>query len=428
MMLNKYIKNSPLSSMLTLGFGTIVAQSINLLVQPLLTRLITPEEIGIYNFIISMANLLIPVASLKLTMLIVIDKEDEDAEILTDVSIITAILVSLLCTLFITIMLLIGNNTFSEIGNLAFLIPVIIITNAIRFIFVSHNNRYKRYSLISKTDILRELLKGVLQIIAGTNGKGALGLSLGYAASPLLGLNFQTKDYIARYKERKKTTFSIILSTYKKHKNHILYMVPAQFINSFSYALLTFSVISLFSATEAGYYSISFMVLGLPLVLISNNVSRVYLQNLRELHRSGKSLWENYITIIKVLGVVSIFGFSLLAILAPSATEFLFGSGYNESGKYITILCFMFALRFISSSIIGGYVFFNKQKLDTFFQCSLVISGIVVHTLTDRFNLSIYEYLGLISISYGIIYLFIIVNLGFICRKFSLSQDNTLNN
>lgn len=417
MMLEKYIKNSQLAGILSLGLGTIVAQSINLLVQPILTRIVTPEEIGIYNFIISMANLIIPVASLKLTMLIVIEKDNDEADILTDVSIITAIVVTILSTLFLGIMLLIGNNIFSDIGHLVFVIPLIIITNALRFIFISHNNRYKKYSLISRMDILRELVKGLMQIIFG-KVSGAFGLSLGYAISPLLGLKFQSNDYIYQLKKRNKTTGKMVLKTYKKYKKHILYMVPSQFINTFSYTLLNFSIISLFTAKEAGYYSTSYMVLGLPLVLISNNVSKVYLQNLRSLTTEGKSILKNYTIVVGVLSLLSIIGFSLLAIIAPNVTEFLFGKGYDESGKYITILCFMFALRFIASSITGTYVFFNKQNVDAIFQSLLVMLGLIIHFITDFLNLNIYEYLNLISISYGIIYLLILVNIGFICRNY----------
>ncbi|WP_198162723.1 lipopolysaccharide biosynthesis protein [Halobacillus mangrovi] len=422
-MIDRYIKNSQLSGIISLGIGTIIAQLINLISQPLLTRLVTPEELGTYNFIISMANLIIPIASLKLIMLIVIDPDDEEAEILTDVSIITAIIGSLLCTLFIAILLLIGNNAFSAIGYLSFLIPIIIITNALRFIFISHNNRYKKYSLISKMDIFRELIKGVFQVTSGYLGGGAFGLSVGYAASPTLGVKVQASDYINRFKYRKKIAFKTVLSIYKKKKDHILYMVPAQFINSFSFALLTYSIISLFSAEELGYYSISYMVLGLPLVLISNNVSRVYLQNLKSLDQDGKSLWENYKMIIKVLSLVSIIGFAILALIAPKAAEMLFGEGYYQSGKYITILCFMFALRFIASSIIGGYVFFNKQKFDTLFQIILVLCGLFSHLLTALFSLNIYNYLCLISFTYGIVYLVIIINSGYICKKYDKNYN-----
>ncbi|MFF2857046.1 lipopolysaccharide biosynthesis protein [Peribacillus sp. NPDC058002] len=367
MNLKTYFKKSQWSGIFSLGLGTIIAQAINILIQPILTRLITPEELGIYTFIISMATLIIPVAALKLEMLIVIEDNHETAELLTDAGIITVFLTSLIYTLFIVVMLFIGNNSFEEIGMYSMLIPLIVLTNGLRFIFTSHNNREKKYSLIARISVLRELAKGIIQVLSGIFGGGAVGQALGYGISPVFGLKIQAKGYFDRFKKRDKITIEKIISIFKDNKNHIKYLVPAQFINSFSYSLITLSVISLFSATEAGYYAITINVLGIPLVLITNNVSKVYLQKLGEDYRKGNSVWYTFLSVIKVMGALSILGFSILAIIGPNLTEIVFGEGYIESGKYISILCFMFAFRFVASSIIGSYVIFNKQYLDTLF-------------------------------------------------------------
>ncbi|MCZ0873503.1 lipopolysaccharide biosynthesis protein [Peribacillus sp. AS_2] len=424
MNLKTYFKKSKWSGLISLGFGTIIAQSINILIQPIITRLITPEELGIYTFIISMATLIIPVAALKLEMLIVIEDNDETADLLTDVGIITVFFTTLIYTVFILVMLFIGNNSFEEIGIYSMLIPLIVLTNGLRFIFTSHNNREKKYSLMASISVLRELTKGIIQVISGIFGGGVGGQALGYGLSPVFGLRMQAKAYIYRFKKRDKIKISQILSFFKKNKNHIKYLVPAQFINSFSYSLITLSVISLFSATEAGYYAITINVLGIPLVLITNNVSKVYLQKLGEDYRKGNSVWDTFLSVIKVMGSLSIIGFSILAIIGPNLTKFVFGEGYIESGKYISILCLMFAFRFVASSIIGSYVIFNKQYIDTIFQTILVLSGIIIYFLSDLFNLNIYKYFELISIVYGIIYLLIIINIGYLCKRQNIRKIN----
>jgi O-antigen/teichoic acid export membrane protein len=415
MNLLNYIKKSQWSGVVSLGLGTIVAQSINVLIQPILTRLITPEELGIYTFVISMASLIIPVAALKLEMLIVVEGNNEKAELLTDVSIVTAFLTSILYTIFILLMPFIGNNSFAEIGYYSISIPLLVLTNSIRFTFISYNNREKKYSLISKISVLRELTKGIIQVFSGIFGGGVFGQVLGYGISPLLGLRLQAKNYLYRFKRRDRLTIDKFISILKNNRNHIKYLVPAQLINSFSYALITISVISLFSSTEAGYYAITLNVLGLPLVLITNNVSKVFLQKLGEDYRKGNPVWRTYISIVKLMGVFSILGFSVLFIIAPNITAFVFGEEYIESGKYISILSFMYAFRFVAASLVGSYVVFNKQFMDTIFQTLLVFSGIIIYFLTDIYSLSIYNYFEMISIVYGIIYFIIIINIGYMC-------------
>ena len=410
-------KNKQFKGIISLGIGTIMAQLITVIIQPILTRLLSPEELGTYTFIISMATLVIPIASLKLEMLIVVEKDDEEAETITDASIISLILISIIATLVILSMLLVGNNPISMIGTYALLIPLIILTNGLRFIFVSYNNRQKKYKLIAKISVLREVIMGAIQMISALISGGILGQVLGYAVAPLYGIKEQSKDYIYIKKNRKKTTIKKILSIFKVHKKHILCLVPAQFINSFSYTLIMLSIVSLFSTEEVGYYSISVRVLGLPLVLISNNVSKIYMQKLAEDHSKGNSVWHTFKTTILILGGISVLGFGCLAFIAPTACEIIFGHGYVEAGKYISILCIIYALRFISSALIGTYVVFNKQNWEFFFQSCLVIVGVVVYLIVLILKLDIYEYFILISLGYALIYSAIIYSFMNLCKK-----------
>jgi O-antigen/teichoic acid export membrane protein len=412
----KNAKNGQWSGVISLGMGSIIAQSINVIIQPILTRLISPEDLGIYTYIISMATLIIPVASLKLEMLIVADNDDNNVGLLTDVSIMSVIITSIIYLLIILIMLVIGDNSFSDIGIYSLFIPVIVLTNGIRFIFISHNNRHKKYSLISRINILRELAMAAIQVTSGMLSGGVIGQAFGYGLSPLFGIWMQTKDYLRNLVRKNKLSFEEIIKILSKNKKHILYLVPSQFINSFSYALITMSVISLFSTTEMGYYSISVRILGIPLILVSNNVSKVYLQKLSEDLRKGISAWASFVSVIKVFGILSVFGFFILAIIAPSVSEIVFGVGYEEAGKYISILCFMYALRFIASALIGTYVVFNKQNIEIIFNILIVLSGVVIYFITLFLKLSIYSYFTFISIAYGIVYLLVIISFGYLCK------------
>ncbi|PEZ03463.1 hypothetical protein CN326_18265 [Bacillus sp. AFS018417] len=426
MNLIRSLKNNQWSGVISLGLGTIIAQLINVIIQPILTRLLSPEELGIYTFIISMSTLIIPIASLKLELLIVAEKDDEIAELITDISILAVFAVSIIYLLFISIMLFWGHNSFSEIGIYSLVIPIVVLVNGIRFVFISHNNRYKKYSLISKVGILRELVRGFIQTISGIIGGGVLGQALGYGLSPLFGLRVQAKDYIDKYKNRKKIKKRDVLALISKNKKHILYLVPSQFINSLSYTLITLSVVNLSSTADAGYYSISVMVLGVPLMLISSNVSRVFLQKFGEDLRKGKSAWKIFKSVIGLLGVLSILGFLILAFIAPSLCEFIFGVGYHKAGEFISILSFMYAFRFIALSLNGTYVVFNKQHFEIISNIVMVIFGLAAYFVSLMFKFNIYQYLTFVSVTYGMIYLFVIINYGNLCKNHD--KDNTLIN
>ena len=81
--LTKFLQNG----VVLMTLGTVLAQSINVFIQPILTRLYSPNVLGMYTVIVSIASIIIPVASLKIEMLIVSSESDIEAQKLTDLSI-----------------------------------------------------------------------------------------------------------------------------------------------------------------------------------------------------------------------------------------------------------------------------------------------------------------------------------------------------
>lgn len=108
-------KNSIWVGILHMGLGTVLAQMINIVVQPILTRIFPTETLGIYTYLISLATMIIPVASLKLDMLIVSEPNEKEAQYITDACIIINILISLIYAIVIIVGYQVSdNNIFNK--------------------------------------------------------------------------------------------------------------------------------------------------------------------------------------------------------------------------------------------------------------------------------------------------------------------------
>ncbi len=403
----KKLINSPLA---LLTIGTIISNIIPLLIQPVLTRLISPEELGLYNVAISLANLIIPIASLKLYQLIVTVKDDKEAELLTQMSINTVFLVSIIY-LVVVIFGLTFDYEFSGLGWMALMIPFIVFIDGLFYVLTSYFNRYKDYTSMAMSDISRGSYRGILQVLLSTLKANSWGQIISHIISPIPFL-IRSKKNIKLYQYHNRwVSFNETIKRYSTYKKQIIYTVPSQFINSFSYTLILLSVTALYPTKLVGYYSISVKLLGIPLILISTNISRIYLQKMTESLRYGNNFFELYKKIVIFLfsGSGLIFGF--LAVVAPTFSEFLFGPGYEEAGKYISILALMFSLRFITSSIAGTYVIFSKQNREVFFQALLIVGGVISFVFANLFVLNIYQYFWLITLSYGLVYMVMFIDI-----------------
>lgn len=413
-------KNSIWVGILHMGLGTVLAQMINIVVQPILTRVFPAETLGIYTYLISLATMIIPVASLKLDMLIVSEPNEKEAQYITDACIIINILISLIYAIVIIFGYQVSdNNIFNKYGIIIYVVPVLVFTNGLRFLFISYLNRYKEYKTISIIAIIREAIRAVIQVGAGFLSLGVFSLSMGYAVSPLFGLNIQMRNYLKELKERPR----INLKKFKeivlvKGKRQILFLVPAQFINSFSASLVTISITALFSAKILGYYSAGVRILDIPIVFITSNVSKVCYQRISENVANKKPVLRTLMSVIIVLSAVSIMGFGTLYVIAPRLSEIVFGQGYRVAGEYIRCLCVMYAVRLVATSFAGVYTVFKKQNFELFLNILLIVSAGVNYVVCSMFNFEVTTYLKFMNTGYTIVYLLMLLGYIVMCKNY----------
>lgn len=413
-------KNSIWVGILHMGLGTVLAQMINIVVQPILTRIFPTETLGIYTYLISLATMIIPVASLKLDMLIVSEPNEKEAQYITDACIIINILIALIYAIVIIVGYQVSdNNIFNKYGIIIYVVPVLVFTNGLRFLFISYLNRYKEYKTISIIAIIREAIRAVIQVGAGFLSLGVFSLSMGYAVSPLFGLNIQMRNYLKELKERPR----INLKKFKeivlvKGKRQILFLVPAQFINSFSASLVTISITALFSAKILGYYSAGVRILDIPIVFITSNVSKVCYQRISENVANKKPVLRTLMSVIIVLSAVSIMGFGTLYVIAPRLSEIVFGQGYRVAGEYIRCLCVMYAVRLVATSFAGVYTVFKKQNFELILNILLIVSAGVSYVVCSMFNFEVITYLKFMNTGYTIVYLMMLLGYIVMCKNY----------
>lgn len=402
-----------------MGLGTVLAQMINIFAQPILTRVFSAETLGIYTYLISLATVVIPIASLKLDMLIVSEADDNEAQYITDTCIIIAVLVSAIYAGIILVgYKLSKNNIFNKYGIIIYIVPIIVLTNGIRFLFISYLNRYKKYKMISVIAIIREGIRAIIQVGAGFLSMGVLALSVGYAFSPLVALDVQMKDYIKKFKERPKLTFDKFREIINKGRKQMLFLVPAQFINSFSSSIVTVSITALFSAKVLGYYSAGARILDIPIIFITSNVSKVCYQRISENVANKKPVLKILIPVIAVLSVISVLGFATLYFIAPRLATIIFGSGYMVAGEYIQCLCIMYAVRLVATSFNGIYTIFKKQGFELIVNILLIIIACLSYLTCNLLNCEVIVYLKFMNIGYTIVYLLVLSGYIVVCKNY----------
>ena len=149
--------------------GTTVAQGIPILISPLLTRIYTPEDFGLFALFLSITAIFGSVSAGKYELAIMLPKKQDEALNIFVIGFVVTFVISI--SLFILIFLF--NDYFSNIlGNTKinqwlYFVPLAVFFIGIWNLLNYFNNRVKNYKNIKNANILKSLTLAFLQLSIG---------------------------------------------------------------------------------------------------------------------------------------------------------------------------------------------------------------------------------------------------------------------
>ncbi|WP_333615741.1 lipopolysaccharide biosynthesis protein [Bacteroides pyogenes] len=399
-LIDKLNKSSFLKNILILATGSFVAQIIAIACSPILTRIYSAEEMGVFTYIISLTAIFMGVINARYDMSIVTEKDDSNIIPLLQLSFIIGLIATVLSTIALGIA--IEKQGLSAIWTLYTFF--ILLSYSIINPLTAYNNRYKEYTVISKTYTLRKTIQNIGAMLAGIITKTGHGLILPYVIGQYLGIDSQSKTLRTRVKELMSLKKKKIIDVAKKHKNQPLYSLPAQLANSLSYSLITVFVTNLFGLATVGYYAISVKLLGLPLALIGSNISKVFVERAAVEYKQFGGYKNSFNKTFLILLVITIPMVIILYIVSPWVCEWFLGKGWGVSGEYIRILAPMFGVRFITSALSPALIIVSKQKFEFLLQLLFLIFNLTSFIIAKVYVLDIEGFLNIVNVLFSLAY------------------------
>lgn len=399
-------KNKFLKPIIQLTTGSIIAQVITMLVSPVTTRLFSQEELGLYTLVLTIVSIFGPVLCLRYDMSIVTAKNKESEYSLIIGSLVIGLSMSTIISLFYRIFFSKRLLPNSVNHNFIFVFLLfLLIMSAIINTLTAFNNKNKEYGLISKVYVKRNLIQNILMIITGFFNMGYIGLLLSQLGSMISGIKNQSVVLLTKKEEIKKIKKQQVMEQLLHEKKQPIYSVPASLLNSSSYSILNFFITGLFGLKVFGLYSMSYRILGLPLTLISGNISKVFFQNASDsYHKSGsyRELLLKYTGLLLLLAIPMSLG---LFLFSEFLFELIFGKGWGVAGIYVKILAPMYGIRLVVSTVSVSLIVSGKQQLELILQFLFILFSVLAYIICNVFSLNEYSFFIIISVTYSIVYL-----------------------
>lgn len=319
--------------------GTILAQLVNLILMPIITRLYGPEHFGILSTFTAITAIIIPISALTYPTAIVLPKRDKLAYDVAKLSIYVTFFVSLFILLLIIIGkdILVSKFSLESISMFLYLIPLVILFSGLMQICEQWLIRTQQFKINAKVHFFQSV------IING--GKVGLGFFYPYAVT-LVSLNVIANGLRALlmmlFMERKinivKDSFKVkrkrMLALLKKYKDFPLYRAPEEFLSAISLSIPFLLLTTFFGPSAAGFYSIGNTVLSLPSRLIGKAVGDVYYPRITKAVNEFEPATKYFIKTTFVLFLVGLIPFGIIILFGPNIFSFVFGPEWNIAGEY----------------------------------------------------------------------------------------------
>lgn len=364
MSIRKVLKNDFIKDFSTLFSGTLIASALPLLFSPVISRLYTPEQFGVFAIVSAVVSSLSNVAGGRYEMAVMLPQKGSDSKALVRLASIISLLVSLLILLIIILfkddILMLMNA--QVLGNTIYVIPPLLWVMALFKPFNYWLNRNRLYSKNAVAKVVQGVGISVFTVLLGYWGIKD-GLVFGYFSGwfAFIGLVLFFLSFSGFFKE--KISVDRILRVARTYNQFPRLNVLSTFLNDFASHIVIFMITIFFTVEQTGYYNFSRQYLFVPLSLLSMTLSNVYFQRIAHKINTRESLKEEFYKIFKILLTIGIFVIFIISFLGEELFGLLFGENWQRSGELATILIFGFVFKFMISPFGQLLIALKRLKL-----------------------------------------------------------------
>jgi O-antigen/teichoic acid export membrane protein len=361
-----FIRNVSITS-----FWNILIICVQLILSPIVTRLYSPAEYGIFALVSAIITPIAMIGTFRYADAIVICETKRDRNNTVALSLGLIAFISL--ATFITILLAKGRVlNFIEaiwLGNFVYLIPIIVCFSGMIEILLCLNVSDKKFSYNGFAGFAMNLsARGFTAGYTLFMPAKALGLIVGEFMGKSTALILLVSS-LGNLKQKLtnlvlSVSFSGIVNVIRLFQRFPLYVLPVNIINSLSSYLPLYFLKTQFALSVVGSYALASSLLEIINRLLPYSVASIFFPKAVELKQKSMSeLMSGLYKLYWMMLVSSLIIFTGAALLAEVVFPFAFGKSWVMAGTFISLLSIQYAFNFVSLPISETYKVVGQQKL-----------------------------------------------------------------
>ncbi|NVJ98902.1 MAG: oligosaccharide flippase family protein [Alphaproteobacteria bacterium] len=385
--------------------GTVLSQAAVLLAAPLLTRLFSPEQFGVFGVYVAIFAFFNITTSLRYELAMPLPKRKSFA---LNILVLCFLLTFLTVVLAYVLAEAFGARAFAFLG-VSFHDPIIwILPSGLLFgglfkaltFWSFRNNAFKH---VAAARVCQGIGLSGSQVLLGLAGVGSVGLIYGHAIGFLcaaLGLTFVVLAIPAR--QWRALSLRRIYVAAVRYRKFPIFSSWSDLINVIGAQFPTLFVAGVFSPTVAGFYLLANRVANAPVAVIAEATSKSLMAAAAK-KRGTPDLPIMARKVFRLLLRTGVGPMAMIAMIAPNASSLIFGEEWVVAGSYLRLLILWTLSVYLFVPLMSLYTVLELQRQELGFQVLIFtarVAGMILGAVTG----SIYEALLYFSIAAALSY------------------------
>ncbi|MGD0275167.1 MAG: oligosaccharide flippase family protein [Syntrophales bacterium] len=316
--------------------GTVIAQAIGYALLPLISRLFSPSDFGIFGSFNAVSGVIAAGVTLEYSQAIMLPKEKGDAINLFFVSCLVTIIITIIClvTCLLIPTFLLTMMKSPSIWILALLVFATLVSG-FNVTLQAWCVRIKTFKQTSTSQVYRSLSSNSAQLGFGYFKGGGTGLIVSNILADIVAsLNLLRVFMLDLKTSGNDINWDRMKRLAKEYRDFPMYASSQNVINALSLGLPVLLLTHFFGIAIAGAYTFGMRILSAPMGLILRALRQVLFQKACETEHQGGNLTSLYFKSTVGIFTLAFFPSLFLLLWAPQFFTWIFGSQWHTAGQF----------------------------------------------------------------------------------------------
>ena len=388
-------------SVLVLMSGTAMAQAITAASMPIVTRLYTPEMIGVISVYLSFFNFWLTLLTWRYESALLITEDEEESHHVFRLGAMLAFVTALMAIPVLGALQYKGWLGFDVLPIWA---PLVAFLSLLGFgwfmLYRSWLLRLREARVISLSAVARSGANAGTRVATGAFSLGVYGLFLAEILgswSALGAVRKKTKRLLTS--EAPEWSKAKIKKAAIRYKKFAQYEMPSAVVNQLAIALPVPMVGSLYGAQAAGWFGLARLLYAIPNGQIGKAAGDVFQMELGRCvregdYKRGERLFYQFSARLALVGLVPL----VLAIfVAPPLVPYVFGSTWEKMGEVVAHMAPWMFMALIVSSMSRALSVLQKQQWKLLYDFFALLVVLFVYWVSMRQEYEFIKFIDYLS-------------------------------